>query len=192
MAMKMPRFIPKRVFQTIALLLLALVLFLTIRWIMNDAGLYEVFRDKVRIQSKSLAMALTFLTLFGVWLIVVLPLRKMSHMPTMKEELGADLSDGLPAVGAGIKRLYAEQEAKNEAIFMAAEYTPEMTRHARRLGWGFLLVGILLIVIGIWMVVLILEMEIVFVIQIVLLLAGPVLTIAGLIQLITGRSVFRK
>ncbi|MCB9422992.1 MAG: hypothetical protein H6667_24540 [Ardenticatenaceae bacterium] len=189
-AMKLPRFIPKRIFQTIALLLLALVLFLTIQWIMNDAGLYEIFRQETR--SKSLAMALTFLTLFVVWFIVIVPLRMMSHMPTMKEELGADLSDGLPAVGAGIKRVYAEQEAKNEALFTAAVYTPEMTRQARKLGWGFLLAGILLTMAGLWMIVLILEMKTVFVVQILLLLAGPVLTIAGLIQLITGRSVFRK
>ncbi|MCP4423909.1 MAG: hypothetical protein GY803_05400 [Chloroflexi bacterium] len=190
--MQLPRFIPKRVFQIIALTLLATILFLTIQWITTDSGWYAILRRDMGIKSKALAMALTFLALFVVWVIVVTPLRMLSYMPTLKEELGAGLGDGLPAVGEGIKRLYAEQEAQNEEIFTATEYTPEMIQHARVLGWSFLLAGILLTLAGIWMIALIVEMKIIFAIQIVMIIVGPILTIAGLVQLITGRSVFRK
>ncbi len=190
--MQIPRFIPKRVFQIIALLLLALVLFLTIQWIVTDSGWYAIFHREMGIKSKALAMALTFLALFVIWLVVVTPLRMLSHMPTTREELGVGLSDGLPAFGEGVKRMYLKQQAKNEEIFMATEYTSEMTQHVRKLGWVFLLVGILLTLAGLWMIVLILEMEIIFVLQIVMIIAGPVLMIAGLYQLITGRSAFRR
>ena len=189
--MSLSRFIPKRVFQVIAFLLLAGCLALTAYWIITDSGLFHIIARALDRSQRGLAMLLTFLCLFPIWVVVVLPIRALSQMPTLQEELGQEVT-GLPSLVSGMKRLYETEQAKNEEMYRASSYTPEMTRRARMLGWAFVLVGLGAAVIVAVTLSITLQKGAVFSFQVVLALIAVALFIAGLIQLITGKSVIRK
>ncbi len=188
------RFIPKPIFQTYAFSLLAVWLTLVAYWTIADSGLFYVFHTWLGLEGKWIWLAtfFAFVTLFPVWVALVLPVRIFAQLPTPEEELGASLKDGLPAFIAGWKRLYAREKAKNEEMYTAKEYTPELRRRARAIGVAFFLVGLLLTPAAIWSALLTLERGHLFEFQIALLVIAPLLLVAGVIQLITGKSVIRK
>jgi hypothetical protein len=186
------RFIPKLAFQIIALALLAACIVLTVYWVVTDSGLYRQLGAMVGGRSKACAMLSTFLVMFVGWLGVIWPLRKWSKMPTMREELGVGLDDGLPAVMAGVKRAYEIEKARNEEMYTAEEYTDEMRQRARRIGVGFLITGLVLMLAEAWMLAITLETGYVIKAQVMILILGPALIIVGVVQIVTGRSVIRK
>jgi len=181
------RFIPQSVFQVIALLVLAMCLTLTVYWIVNDTGLYRVLRNVFNY--KTLAMLSTFLVVFAGWLMVVVPIRMISKIPTIKEELGVGIQDGLREILEGMKHVFREESSKNEEMYRAQEYSEKMKHRARQLGQAFLIAGVLLTLAGVLMFVLVLETGRVFMVQIMIMLSGPAFIIVGLIQIVTGKSV---
>jgi hypothetical protein len=190
--MKFPRLIPKKIFQAIALILLAVCIFLTLYWTFTESGFYIVFRDLLGMRWRWLAAFGTFLALFVGWVAVVVPIRKLSAMPTLEEEIGASLKDGLPAVLGGMKEVCRRESVKNEAMYRAREYTPEMKRRARQMGVGFLIAGVIVTLAGVGMIGMTMETGYIFKVQVVMLVLGPALMVTGTIQTITGRSVIRK
>ena len=190
--MKFPRLIPKKVFQASALLLLAACIFLTLYWTSTESGFYIVFRDLLGRRRGWLAAFGTFLALFVGWVAVVVPIRKLSAMPILEEEIGVSLKDGLPAVLDGMQGVYRRELVKNEEMYQAREYTPEMKRRARQIGMGFLIAGVIVTLAGVGMIGMTVETGYIFRVQIVMLVSGPALLVAGGIQLITGRSVIRR
>lgn len=191
MKKRVPRFIPKRAFQAIALVLLAVCLALTVAWIAGDAGLYRVLLSALGRRHRAWAMLLTFAALFAGWLLLVAPLRLLSRMPTTREELGADLRDGLPAFVAAVKKRFAVEMARNEAMARAARPTPAMRRRAREVGAGLLLAGVLLGLAAAWAWIAALEESYLLRLAIVLAIASPAFVVAGLVQVVTGRPVVR-
>lgn len=189
--MQIPRFIPKLIFQIIALVLLVTCLFMTVYWIVTDTGLYRQLDGVFGGRSKAFAMLSTFLIMFTGWIVVIVPIRKLSKMPTTKEELGAGIGDGLPEVMAGIARVYEAENAKNERMYRAREYSEEMIQQARRVGVGFVIVGVVLSLAGVWMIAITAETGYVMGLQVMLLIFGPAMAIIGLVQVITGKSVVR-
>jgi len=172
-----------------ALILLGGCSFLTVYWIITDTGLYQQLDGVCGERSDAVVMLLTFLLMFMGWIVVLVPLRKLSKMPTMKEELGAGIGAGLPQVLRGIARVYEAEKAKNEEMYRAREYTEELTQRARRMGVEFVIIGIVLLLAGVWMIAITRETGYVMKLQVLLLILGPVMVIIGLIQLITGRAV---
>lgn len=189
---KMPRFIPKLVFQIIALTLLAVGLVLMLYWIVTDSGLYRQIDGMINGRSQAIPMLVTFFAVFIGWIIVVVPIRLFSHMPTMKEELGADFGDGLPSVMTNMKRVYKEQSLKNDEMYRAETYTPEMRQRARMLGVAFIIIGVMLALTWAWSLVVTLESGYLTKFQIALLIIAPAFFFTGLYQVITGKSAIKK
>ncbi|MCD4738120.1 MAG: hypothetical protein K8R89_02530 [Anaerolineae bacterium] len=190
--MKFPRLISKKIFQAIALLLLAVCIFLTLYWTFTESGFYVVFRDLLGIRWRWLAAFGTFLVLFVGWVAVVVSIRKLSAMPTLEEEIGASLKDGLPVVLGGLQGVYRQELVKNEPMYRAKEYTPEMKRRARQIGVGFLIAGVIVTLAGVGMIGMTVETGYIFKAQVVMLVLGPALVVTGMIQIITGRAVIRQ
>ncbi len=188
--MKFPRLIPKKIFQASALLLLAACIFLTLYWTFTESGFYVVLRDLLGM--RWLAAFGTFLALFVGWVAVIIPIRKLSLMPTMKEEIGVSLKDGLPAVLGGMKGVYRRELVKNEEMYQAREYTPEMKRRAGQIGLGFLTAGVIVTLAGVGIIGMTVETGYIFKVQVVMLILGPALLVAGVIQIITGKLVIRR
>lgn len=191
--MKLPRFIPKWLFQLCAVLLLLLCFALTVYWVWADLGLYRVLSDWLGRGGPAYAPLLTFLVLFLFWLVLVIPLRIMSFMPTTKEELGTSLKDGLAPFSAALARSYKVQKAKNEVLYAARDYSPQLRRRARLLGLGFLITGLAFGLVTVLTLPISLANGYVLKLQIILAILSPVLLLLlGVVQLITGKSVIRK
>lgn len=138
-------------------------------------------------------MLATFLALFVGWLIIIAPLRNLAKMPTMKEELGVGIKDGRSKVLSEIRRIYREQNDKNEEMYRAQEYTQEMRQRARLTGLGLLVAGVILSLGGVWSLVAVtFETGALLDVQLMMLIIGPAMAIGGLIQVITGQSIIRK
>ena len=185
------RLIPKPIFQAIALLLLLAVVILLLYWSASDSGLYRWLHSIFSGEWEWLAMLATFMVMFVGWLVLVVPLRLLTDMPTMKEELGVG-EDGAPSLLAGMGQAYKTASARNDELYRAREYTPEMTRRARQIGVWFLVFGLFLTLVGLWMLALTLKTGHLFKAQVLVLVVGPALIVAGLIQVITGKSVIRR
>ena len=97
--MHLPRFIPKQVFQTIALLTLLVCLVASIQLCIEDLPPYAWLTGLGELFAWVLTVALAVL----VWGGFVLPLRLLSTMPTYAEELAE-------AGAANMGELYAQQQ----------------------------------------------------------------------------------
>lgn len=186
----MPRFIPTRVFQLLAVLLLVPCWGLPFYWSYTHTGLVRVLDGWAsQIASSSewdgfVAFLLSFLICSVLWLVLVFPLRAFSQLPTLSEELQ----------GKSWQEIYAIEQAKNEALHQRpfAEYTPEMRYRARWLGGVYVLLGVLMGLFTGWTAVISLREGSLYVFQIALLITAPILIVIGFVQLVTGRSIIRK
>lgn len=191
--MRFPRFIPKQTFQAAALTSLVTWIALVIYWVTTETGLYRQLALRFGWYPKYPLMLLTFLVMFVIWIGVIILIRKFSTIPTMKEELGAGLEDGLPAVIAAFKRSFIIQYVKNEEMYRAEEYTKELRVRARQIGLGFIIIGVMLLLAGIWMLAITAETGFLSLkAQVFLFIFGLPFLIVGLIQVVTGKSVMRK
>jgi len=178
--MQSRRFVPKPVFQAIALLLLLALVLLLLYWDASDTGLYHQMRLVFTGGWEWLAMPATFTIMFVGWLVIVLPVRLFTDMPTMKEELGVG-EGGASSLLAGMSQMYKTASAENEEMYRAREYTPELTRRARQIGVWFLILGAFLTLVGLWTLLLTLKTGRLFKAQVlVLVLVKPVVAVHNL------------
>jgi len=195
--MNLPRVIPKWLFQLLALLLLLVCVALTIYWTVGEEGLYGLLEQILDARWRGLSGKLmggffTFLVLFVGWLVAVLPLRKLSHMPTLEEELGQEV-ESVSDLVSGLSQLYEREQAKNEELYRAREpLSPRLRRRARRIGVAYVVVGLaLLVATGLGLAVS-LELGQILWLQVLLALLAPAFILAGLYQIMTGKSVIRR
>ncbi|HXF84133.1 MAG TPA: hypothetical protein VNK49_01985 [Anaerolineales bacterium] len=190
------RFIPKRVFQAIALFLLAVCVGLTIYWTATDSGLFHLFGKYVGKSgglSLVLTIGLTFLTLFAIWTVVAFTIRRFSQMPTLTEEIGQPVHD-LPSFLAAMKRIYRQELAKNDMLNRTppSNYTPEMKRRARGIGIVYVVAGLALILaVGVSLIFSLSQGKI-YVLQGTLIALALMFLLAGIFQIISGRSALQK
>jgi len=187
--MRLPRFIPKGVFQAIALILLLACFGLTIYWSTTDSGLFRALHRTLPWRQDLLTGSVAFLILFLIWLVVILPLRKLSWMPTLKEEVGQEV-DSVASLVSGLARLYETQQSKNEVLYRARNWTPAMRRRARMLGAGYVVVGAGLAFAAALSFTL--GPGSVYGIQILLLMVALALILVGIYQIITGKPAIRR
>lgn len=194
--MSLPRFIPKRVFQTIALSLLAVCVGLTIYWTVTDSGLFHLFGKYIGKSgglSLFLTICLTFLTLFAIWTVVALAIRRFSQIPTFTEEIGHPVHD-FPSFLAAIKRIYMQEQAKNEILNRtpASDYTPDMKRRARGIGVVYVVFGFALaLAVGVSLLFSPRPGKI-YGFQVTLIVLALMFLLAGIFQMISGRSALQK
>lgn len=181
--MQLPRFIPRPVFQAIALGLLTICLTSTSYCIANDSGLYRAFQNLFN--HEEMAMLATALVMILGLLVIIAPIRMFSTMPTLREELGVGMSDGLPAMLKSFNRLVATEAARYRIHTRVQDRTDRMKRRMQQLGMVFVVVGVLLSAAGLLMLAVSGEMW-------AMLIEGPVLIVVGFIQIVTGKPMLRK
>jgi hypothetical protein len=167
------RFIPKRLFQIIALILLLVCFGLAIYFIATASGVFRWLQTMIGEDRRGMAMVLTFLILFVGWVIVVLPLRIMSHMPTLDEEMEAA---GAENISEFMRKSWVKYDVNKMPL----------RKRQRFLGWGGLAFGLFSTAVAV-VLFLVLESEVIPVGAIVLALVGFG---GGLLYLV--RSMFTK
>ena len=103
--MKLPRPIPKRVFQAMALTSLVPAVGLVAEVVVRDLPPYRWIADLTG--SVVLGALLTLLLGVILWAVAIMPVRLLSKMPTLQEELDANEAKGLG-------ELFSHQQAKLE------------------------------------------------------------------------------
>jgi len=159
------RFIPKPIFQGLALFLLLGCLGLTVETVWHRSWPFDTLVAALGEEQWWLASFLTFLVLFVGWVLINLPLRIFSQMPTYREELTA----------AGAKDFAALYQQQREKMFLDREnddLTPEQQAiRSRGLALGGLLLGAIT---GTAAVVIFLVSDLIW-------LSGIVITLVGLL-----------
>ncbi|MCB8942952.1 MAG: hypothetical protein H6658_04290 [Ardenticatenaceae bacterium] len=159
------RFIPKRVYQATAVFLLLNCFTLTIIVVWQEQRPFTTLHHWLGEDRWGLAAFLTFLVLFGGWIVVVLPLRFFSQMPRYHEELQA-------AGATDFKELYHQQQTK---LFLnhTGPLTPaQQAIRARSLALGGLVLGFIA---GVATAVLFLISDIIWISGIIFALLGIIL-----------------
>ena len=107
---------------------------LTIEIVWRQAWLFNTLLESLGEERWWLAAFLTFLMLFVGWVLIILPLRIFSQMPTYREELAA-------AGAKDFSELYAQQR-KKMFLDKTDDLTPKQQAiRARSLALGGLLLG---------------------------------------------------
>ncbi len=128
------RFIPRPIFQGLALLLLLGLLYLTMIIVRHRAQPFRFLQALLGEGQWWLAVFLTFLILFLGWVLLVLSLRYFSQMPTYREELEA-------AEVRNLGELYQRQRQKLFLNETEAVTPAQQAIRSRGLAVGGLLTG---------------------------------------------------
>jgi hypothetical protein len=159
---------------------------LTAYWVYFDTGVYHYIGSMVGKRwdnlSFFLSIYLTFLVPFVGWIAIMLPLRRLTSKPPLRQEL------------ATFSESYRTEHAKNEALYITepAAYTPAMRRRVRYIGLLYLGLGATLILAAALSLIVSLQEGYIHSFQILLIVVGLTLIGSGLYQLLTGRSVIRR
>lgn len=158
------RFIPKPIFQKLALLLLAGLGVLTILIVRHQAQPFRLLRELLGEGQWWPAAILTFLILFLGWVLLLLPLRYLSQMPTYREELEAS--------GArNFEELYQQQREKMFLHKTDARTPAQQAIRSRGMALGGFVAGLIAA----------LATVLVYLLADVLWIAGMIITIMGFI-----------
>ncbi|MBN1262394.1 MAG: hypothetical protein JXB35_17070 [Anaerolineae bacterium] len=187
----MQRFLSKRTYQTLAVVLLAVCALLLIVWALTGAGLFGYFEQTLG--SAGWAAFWTFMALSATWMVIVIPMRQVSQMPSLREELGADVHD-LSSFAGAFRRSYTGEQAENERLFRTTpeDYTPDQAVRVRRNGWIYAGVGLGIALAVTVSLVITLEDDIWTLHQVVALGTSVAFFGGGVAQLIRGESIIRK
>ena len=158
------RFIPQKIYQTIAILLLVACVALTIEMIWRRDGLFLWLLERLGETRWGLAAVLTFLILFVGWVLIMLLLRVFSQLPTFQEELEA----------AGAKNFAELYEQQREKVILGEDeaVTPEQKLARSR---GLAMGGLVLFVIAG------LATAVIYLVSNILWISGLVIALVGII-----------
>lgn len=131
--MALPRVLSRRGFQIVALLSLLGALSIGVQLVVSDTALFRWMSGVVGGRARAMVL-LPFVLIVG-WLIAIIPIRKMSWMPTLREDFAAhgvrSLSDLTQRVRAEAASARADASAVDSAV---------RRRHHRRAALGSILV----------------------------------------------------
>ncbi len=181
-----PKSLSTHTFERIAWALLAVCLLLTGYWTVTNSGLFRLISGVVggRWQDLSLFLSifLTFLALFAGWLLIVVPLRRLTPKPTLRQELR-----DLPAA-------YRQAQQELDDIYRSdpAGHSPATKRQMRGIGLVYILLGLTFCTAAALSLIVSVQEGRVLGLQLMLVVLGVLFVGGGVYQLVTGRPVVRR